>query len=60
MFAILGVGLLILLPILAIVSIGKWIFTGKSLLDWIDDCYLDTLVSDIFFGSIDKIIEYKK
>lgn len=60
MFAILAVGIYIILPILAIVSIVKWIFTGKSLSDWILDYYFEFLFSDIFDGVIDKIIEYKK
>lgn len=59
LFAILVVGIYIIFPILAIVSIVKWIFTGKSLSDWLLDCYFEFLFSDVLAGSIYKIIEYK-
>lgn len=60
MLAILAVGLVFMLPIISIVSIVKWVITGKSLSDWLLDCYFEFLFSDVLAGSIDKIIEYKK
>lgn len=60
MLAILAVGLVFMPPIISIVSIVKWVITGKSLSDWLLDCYFEFLFSDVLAGSIDKIIEYKK
>lgn len=58
-FALGAIGLFLFIPT-SLLSVVKWILTGRDFNDWLIDVYCEFFFYKVHFGAIDKIIDYKK